>query len=191
MKRLILIANWLYLFSLALWVGGMFLLGILVEAVIRINQRKHPESFDLLSHIMNVIMDVFNVHVVYWCMGLMVFAVIVRRMADRKGLAGYREPRVTRKAYTKEVLLAIMVVLSIYIGSFLRPQMHELDRQKKANPAEQRLQIQFNRLHTNFELVWFVNMILGLSLFYIHGKEMTRFRDEETGGAGPGSSAAS
>jgi hypothetical protein len=27
MKRLIYFSNWLYLFSLSLWVGGMFLLG--------------------------------------------------------------------------------------------------------------------------------------------------------------------
>ena len=37
MKRLVFISNWFYLFSLCLWVGGMFLLGILVEIMVRIN----------------------------------------------------------------------------------------------------------------------------------------------------------
>jgi len=174
MKRLIYFSNWLYLFSLALWVGGMFLLGILTEIVVRI---KLKDQKPVASSIMNSIMDAFNVHIIYWCMGLMVAAVILKYLAAQKGWAGYVEPVVTKKRYTKEVLLTVMVVLALYIGSFLRPQMHELDQQKKANPADIRLQTQFDSYHSRLTWFYTVNMILGLSLFYIHGKEMTRFRE--------------
>ena len=100
----------------------------------------------LASSIMNGIMDAFNVHIIYWCMGLMVLAVVIKFLAARKGWAGYVEPAVTKRKYTKEVFLAIMVVLALYIGSVLRPQMHDLDQQKKANPTEIRLQTQFDQL---------------------------------------------
>jgi len=174
MKRLIIFLNGLYLFSLSLWVGGMFLLGILTEIVVRI---KLKDQKPLASSIMNVIMDAFNVHIIYWCMGLMVTAVVVKFLADKNGWAGYAEPVVTKKRYTKQVFLAIMVVIALYIGSILRPQMHDLDQQKKANPADIRLQTQFDSYHSRLTWFYTVNMILGIWLFFIHGKEMTRFQD--------------
>jgi len=190
MKRLIYISNWLYLFSLALWVGGMFLLGILVEIVVRV-KLKSEEMKPMASVVMNSIMDIFNVHIIYWCLGLMLFAVVVKFFADRTHAAGYLEPVVTKKRYTKEVFFLIMAAVAIYIGSILRPQMHEMDALKKANPHDQRLQVQFDSYHSQLTWLYTVNMILGLSLFYIHGKEMTRFREEESGAAGPGSPPAS
>ncbi len=62
--------------------------------------------------------------------------------------------------------------------------MHDLNQQKNANPADLRLQARFDSYHSQLTWLYTVNMILGLSLFYIHGKEMTRFRD------GSGSSGA-
>ena len=174
MKRLIYFSNWIYLFSLSLWVAGMFLLGILTEIVVRV---KLKDQKQLASNIMNGIMDAFNAHIIYWCMGLMVAAVVLKFLADKNGWAGYTEPRVTKKKYTREVFLAIMVVLALYIGSILRPQMHDLDQQKKANPADIRLQTRFDSYHSQLTWLYTVNMILGLCLFYIHGKEMTRFRE--------------
>lgn len=174
MKRLIYFSNWLYLFSLSLWVGGMFLLGILAEIVVRVKLKEQPQ---MASNVMNGLMDIFNVHIIYWCMGLMVAAVLIRFFADRLGWGGYVEPAVTKRRYTKEVFLAIMVVLAIYIGSVLRPQMHAMDQQKKANPENIQLQRQFDTYHSQLTWLYTVNMILGLGLFWIHGKEMTRFRE--------------
>ncbi|NIQ02348.1 MAG: DUF4149 domain-containing protein [Nitrospinaceae bacterium] len=178
MKRLIYFANWLYLFSLALWVGGMFLLGILVESVVR---RKVEQP--LKSEVMNRIMDVFNTSIIFWCLGLMIFAVALKFLAESKGWAGYVENVVTKKRYTKQVLFAVMVAVALYIGGILSPQMHAVDKQKQANPEDVRLQVQFDRYHMRVELLYTVNMILGLILFYIHGKEMTRFK-EGPGGSG-------
>ncbi len=172
MKRLIYFSNWLYLFSLSLWVSGMFLLGILVESVLRRNLEQPKQS-----EVVGRIMDLFNGQIIYWCVGLMVLAVVIKFLAARKGWAGYVEPVVTKRKYTKEVFLAIMVVLALYIGSILRPQMHTMDEQKKANPADTRLQLQFDRYHMRVEMLYTVNMILGLCLFYIHGKEMARFKE--------------
>ncbi|VAX28551.1 hypothetical protein MNBD_NITROSPINAE05-392, partial [hydrothermal vent metagenome] len=42
LKRLVYIFNMFYLFSLSLWVAGMFLLGILVEIMVRITLRDEP-----------------------------------------------------------------------------------------------------------------------------------------------------
>ena len=51
-----------------------------------------------------------------------------------------------------------------------------MDQLKKANPADQKLQIQFDRFHSRLTWIYTVNMFLGLTLFYINGKEMARFR---------------
>jgi len=174
MKRLIYFSNWLYLFSLSLWVGGMFLLGILAEIVVRVKLKEQPQ---LASNVMNGLMDIFNVHIIYWCLGLMAAAAVLKFVADRQGWAGYTEPVVTKKRYTKEVFLVIMAVLAIYIGSVLRPQMHEMDQRKKANPENKQLQRQFDSYHSQLTWLYTVNMILGLGLFWIHGKEMTRFKE--------------
>lgn len=176
MRRLIYFSNWLYLFSLSLWVGGMFLLGILTEIVVRVKLKEQPQ---MASNIMNGIMDIFNVHIIYWCLGLMTAAVVVKLLADRKGWGGYQEPVVTKKRYTKETFLVIMAVLALYIGSVLRPQMHEMDQRKKANPENIQLQRQFDSYHSRLTWLYTVNMILGLGLFWIHGKEMTRFRETD------------
>jgi uncharacterized membrane protein len=179
MKRLIHFTNWLYLFSLSLWVGGMFLLGILVESVVR-RMVEQP----LKSQVMNRIMDFFNTQIIYWCLGFMIFAVVIKFLAEKKGWAGYADNRVTKKKYTKQVLFVIMMVVALYIGSILSPQMHAVDKLKQASPTDQRLQVQFDRYHMRVEMLYAVNMILGLILFYIHGKEMSRFRE------GPGETGA-
>ena len=154
----------------------MFLLGILVEVMVRITLQDQP---DMGSVIMNRIMDVFNVHIIYTCIGLMLAAELVKFLVKKYSNANLDSAVVTKRRYTKEVMLAIMIVLAIYMGSVMRPQMHALDQKKKANPQDEKLKIQFDRFHTNFTLVYSVNMILGLCLFYIHGKEMTRFRENE------------
>jgi uncharacterized membrane protein YedE/YeeE len=175
MRRLIYISNWLYLFSLALWVGGMFLLGILVEIIVRVKLKEQPQ---LASDIMNGIMDIFNIKIIYWCLGIMVAVVIIKFFVARNPVYGFSELRNSRRPYLKEIFLGIMVVLALYIGSVLRPQMHDMDKMKKANPEDIRLQKQFDSYHSQLTWLYTVNMILGLSLFYIHGKEMARFRDD-------------
>ena len=180
MKRLVFFSNWLYLFSLSLWVAGMFLLGILVEIMVRINLKDQKL---VASTIMNRIMDVFNIHIIYTCITIMVLAELIKFLVSKYGSVGYEPQLVTKRRYTREVFLAVMVVLAIYLGSFLRPEMHAMDKLKKANPADQKLQIQFDRYHSQLSLLYTINMFLGLSLFYIHGKEMTRFsaRTKESG----------
>jgi len=175
MKRLVSTFNMFYLFGLSLWMGGMFLLGILVEIMVRVNLKDQPLK---ASEIMNKIMDVFNVHVIYTCIGLMLTAELVRFLAQKYSKSGYRIKAVTKKRWTREVILGIMIVLAIYMGSFLRPEMHAVDALKKANPEDKKLQIQFDRFHGKFVNIYTVNMILGFALFYIHGREMAQFSDE-------------
>ena len=177
MKRLVYTFNLFYLFGLTLWIGGMFLLGILVEVMVRIHLKEQPL---VASKVMNRIMDVFNVEIIYTCIGLMVAAEIVKFLVKKYSRAGFDPPRVTKRRYVREIILGVMIVLAIYMGSFLRPEMHEVDRMKKASPANQQLQIRFNRGHWTFVNIYMVNMILGLSLLYIHGKEMARFRERPT-----------
>ena len=173
MKRLVYTFNMLYLLGLSLWLGGMFLLGILVEIIVRVKLKEQPL---IGSEIMNSVMDVFNVHVIYTCIGFMVTAEIIKVLVQKFSKHEFDILRVTKRRYVKEIVLGAMIVLAIYMGSFLRPEMHEVDRLKKANPSDQKLQIRFDRFHSKFVNIYSVNMILGLSLFYIHGKEMTRFR---------------
>ncbi len=175
MKRVVFISNWLYLFSLSLWVAGMFLLGILVEIMVRVNLQDQKL---VASTIMNKIMDVFNINIIYTCVTIMVLAEVVKFLIKKYSAIGYEPQVVTKLRYTREVFLAVMVVLAIYIGSGLRPEMHAMDQLKKANPADQKLQIQFDRYHSQLTWLYTINMVLGLSLFYIHGKEMTRFSSQ-------------
>jgi hypothetical protein len=177
MKRLLFISNWLYLFSLSLWVAGMFLLGILVEIMVRINLKDQKL---VASTIMNKIMDVFNINIIYTCIAIMVLAEVVKFLIAKYSSVGYAPEIVTKRRYTREVFLAVMIVLAIYVGSVLRPEMHAMDKLKKANPADQKLQIQFDRFHSQLTWLYTINMVLGLSLFYIHGKEMTRFSVQRT-----------
>ena len=173
MKRLVYTLNMFYLFGLSLWLGGMFLLGILVEIIVRIKLKDQPL---LASEIMNSVMDIFNIQVIYTCIGLMITAEIVKFLVHKFSMHEFDTLTLARRKYMKEGILIIMIVLAFYMGSFLRPEMHEVDKLKKANPADQKLQIYFDRFHSKFVNIYSVNMILGLSLFYIHGKEMTRFR---------------
>lgn len=175
MKRLVYTFNLFYLFGLTLWVGGMFLLGILVEIMVRVHLKEQPL---VASKIMNRIMDVFNVDIIYTCIGLMVAAEVVNFLVKKYSRAGFDPPVVTRRRYSREAILGIMIALAIYMGSFLGPQMHAVDQLKKANPADQKLQIRFDRFHSRFTLFYSVNMILGLSLLYIQGKETARFREQ-------------
>ena len=175
MKRLIFFSNWLYLFSLSLWVAGMFLLGILVEIMVRINLKDQKL---VASTIMNKIMDVFNIHIIYTCIAIMILAELIKFLVSKYSSVGYEPQVVTKRRYTREIFLAVMVVLAFYVGSILRPEMHAMDKLKKANPADQKLQIQFDRYHSQLTWLYTINMVLGLSLFYVHGKEMTRFTDK-------------
>jgi len=149
------------------------LLGILVEIIVRVKLKEQPV---LASKVMNSIMDVFNIEVIYFCIGFMVFAEVIKQLVGRFTKLEFDQLRVTKRRYVKECILGIMIVLAIYMGSFLRPEMHEVDKLKKANPTDQKLRIRFDRFHSKFVNIYSVNMILGMSLLYIHGKEMTRFR---------------
>ena len=173
MKKLVYTSNLFYLFGLTLWVGGMFLLGILVEAMVRVNLKDQPQTASL---VMNKIMDVFNVHIIYTCIVFMVVAELIKFLIQKYSRVGYDPPKVTKRRFMREGILVIMIVLAVYMGSVLRPEMHDVDQLKKANPADQKLQIQFDRFHSKFIWIYTVNMVLGLSLLYIHGKQMVRFR---------------
>ncbi len=180
MKRLISTMNMFYLFALTLWIGGMFLLGILVEIVVRVKLKAQPLE---ASVVMNSVMDIFNIHIIYTCIATILIAELVKFLAARSARSGYSAPRVTKSRFSREIILGIMIVLAVYVGSGLRPEMHAMDQLKKANPQDQKLEIQFGRLHSQLTWLYTVNMILGLSLLYIHGKEMARFREEGDGGS--------
>ena len=150
----------------------MFLLGILVEIMVRINLKDQKL---VASTIMNKIMDVFNIHIIYTCIAIMILAELIKFLVSKYSSVGYEPQVVTKRRYTREIFLAVMIVLAFYVGSILRPEMHAMDKLKKANPADQKLQIQFDRYHSQLTWLYTINMVLGLSLFYIHGKEMTRF----------------
>ena len=44
------------------------------------------------------------------------------------------------------------------------------------NPGDQKLKIQFDTYHQRFEWLYAVNMILGLTVLFIHAKELIQFR---------------
>ena len=112
---------------------------------------------------MNGIMDVFNTTIIYYCIAMMVTACLINFLIGKYSRAGFVQPAVTKRRYSKEVILVIMAVLAIYIGSVLRPQMHELDALKKAKPESVKLERQFKSYHSQLVWIYTVNMVLGLS----------------------------
>ena len=118
MKRLVYTFNMFYFFGLSLWLGGMFLLGILVEIIVRVKLKEQPL---IGSEIMNSVMDVFNVHVIYTCIGFMVTAEIIKVLVQKFSKHEFDTLRVTKRRYVKEIVLGTMIGLAIYMGSFLRP----------------------------------------------------------------------
>jgi len=184
MKGLVYISNWLYLVALSLWLGGMFLLGILVEIIVRM-RIKDPI---LSSNVMNGIMDVFNTTIIYGCIKVMVAACLIVFLVGKFSKNVTMVPRTAKRGFAKEIMLVIMIVLAIYIGSILRPEMHAVDALKKASPGNVKLERQFDGYHGRLVWLYTVNMVLGLSLFFISGKEMTRFENtspnQQTGGQG-------
>ena len=89
MKRFVYTFNMFYLLGLSLWLGGMFLLGILVEIMVRINLKEQPL---MASKIMNRIMDVFNVEIIYTCIGFMITAEIVKILVQKFSKLGFDSP---------------------------------------------------------------------------------------------------
>jgi len=102
------------------------------------------------------IMDVYNVNIIYTCIGLMLAAELIKFLVTKYSQAGLQRVVVTKRRYTKEVVFAIMIVLAIYMGSFLRPEMHRVDQLKKANPADVKLKVQFDRFHSKFTWIYSV-----------------------------------
>ena len=56
------------------------MLGILVEIIVRIKLKEQPL---LASKVMNTIMDVFNIEIIYICIGFMVSAEIIKRLVSK------------------------------------------------------------------------------------------------------------
>ena len=65
-------------------------------------------------------MDVFNVNIIYTCITCIVLAEVIKFLVARYGSSGYEPQVVTKFKYTREVCLALMVVLALYIGSILK-----------------------------------------------------------------------
>ena len=83
-----------YLLGLSLWVGGMFLLGILVEIIVRIKLKEQPL---LASEVMNSIMNVFNVEIIYICIGFMVMAEVIKLLVGKFSRLEFDQLGVTKR----------------------------------------------------------------------------------------------
>ncbi|MEC7641081.1 MAG: hypothetical protein VYC17_02895 [Nitrospinota bacterium] len=129
MKRLVYTLNMLYVLAMSLWVGGMFLLGVLVEIVVRFKLKEQPI---LASKVMNTVMDIFNIHIIiYTCISVIVVVELVKFFVQMSGVAGFAQtPK--KPPYTKEICLGIMIILALYMGKVMRPEMHVIDQSKKA-----------------------------------------------------------
>ena len=64
----------------------MFLLGILVEIMVRVNLKDQKL---VASTIMNKIMDVFNVNIIYTCVAIMFLAEVIKFLIGKYSGVGY------------------------------------------------------------------------------------------------------
>ena len=119
MRHLLYFLNWLYLFALSLWVGGMFFIGILAEIVVRVKLNEQPIS---ASKVMFSLGTAFNIYSVKYICYVIIIAEIVRFIAARSKRLGYIQNRVTRWHYTREVCLGIMMGMA-FMGQTIATTM--------------------------------------------------------------------
>ncbi len=105
----------------------MFFIGILAEIVVRVKLKEQPIT---ASKVMTGMSTAFNIHIVKYICIVIIVVEIFRWLALRSEKT--RPNRVTSWRYTREVCLAVMMVLALYMGSSLRPQMQSIDQDKKA-----------------------------------------------------------
>ncbi len=149
---------WLEFLGLGIWIGGMLTIGALVAPTIF----GHIESMDIAGGTMSLIFQKFNGGLVYVC----IFLAVV-------GFGGkvFLSPRPGWPRRIEGGLLATMIILSIYIGSVLGPQLQELREMRAADRDNLVIKEEFKQKHDVSERLFSVNLVFALVVLFLAARE--------------------
>ena len=161
MIKLAYFFKWIELLGLTVLIGGMIILGALVA----------PTVFEMLppmstgGELMSTLFIRFNTIAAYICFGLMLIGFLGKVI-----LVG-----ASKKTRTIEgISLMIMLVVGIYLGSFLTPRMDELRHMRIQDPNNHQAVEQFSAGHHISERLFGVNLLLGLVVLYLNAMDMAK-----------------
>ena len=151
------------LLGLALLLGGMIVLGALVA----------PTVFGMLpsmgegGEVMSTLFSRFNSIVSY--IGLALIGI---------GFTGklFFVKLLSKRRYIEGLFLAALFAVSIYVGSFLTPEMQRLRQERKADSDNPQVIEQFDARHSLSEKLASANLLLVLAVLYLNAMEISRPR---------------
>lgn len=149
---------WLEFLGLGIWIGGMLTIGALVAPTIF----NHIESMDIAGGTMSLIFRKFNSGLVYVCIFLTVIGF---------GGKAFLSPGRGWPRRIEGGLLAVMIVLSIYIGSVLGPQLQELREIRASDRDNPAVKMEFERKHDVSERLFSVNLVFALVVLFMAARE--------------------
>ncbi len=161
MTFLIYLCNWLQLLGLTILVGGMIILGVVVA----------PTVFGLLppmstgGEVMSTLFVKFNSVVAYVCLGMILVGFLGKLI-----LEGFWN----RRRYIEGISLLIILLVGIYLGSFLTPRMDNLRHQRFQDPSNHEVVEEFAWGHRVSQGLFSVNLLLGLVVLSINAMDMAR-----------------
>lgn len=160
MRALAYLCRWIELVGMAVWVGGMLILGALVAPTV-FNTVK---PIEMAGEAMSLVFRRFNGGLVYVCIALVVFGFLGKYfLSQRRG----------QSLWIEGGLLTLMVLSGLYIGFILGPRMEYLRHTRIADPSNSTVIIEFDRDHRISVSLFSVNLMLGLAVLFIHAREAT------------------
>jgi uncharacterized membrane protein len=161
MRILIYFFKWLELLGLAIFIGGMIILGAVVA----------PTVFGMLlpmstgGEVMSTLFIRFNSVVAYICLGLIVVGFLGKLALG----AGGRKLK-----YIEGLTLLMMLVIVIYVGSFLTPRMDQLRHMRIQDPNNHQAVEQFGAGHRLSQKLFSMNLLLGLVVLYLNAMDVAK-----------------
>jgi uncharacterized membrane protein len=157
-RGLVSFSRWLELLGLGVWIGGMVILGALVAPTV-FNTVK---PIEVAGAAMSLVFRRFNGGLVYACIAMVALGFLGKLFLEQQR---------GRSRWIEGGLIAVMILVGIYIGAILGPQMEELRHARITDPSNSTAIIEFNRDHRVSETLFSINLILGLVVLFINARE--------------------
>jgi uncharacterized membrane protein len=162
MRSIVAVCHFLELLSLAVWVGGMLIIGTLV-APVAFSNLPIESAGDMMARIFHR----FNRGVTFGLVIVLIASYLVRLLAERKG--GGMTPR--RLRIWEGGLLLLFCASALYVGAVLTPRA-EIARANLHQKGPGGTAGEFGRLHQRSEELATVGLLAGFGLFFIKGRAL-------------------
>jgi uncharacterized membrane protein len=163
-----LLLRYAYVLALAVWLGGMIVLGAVVApAVFQVLQARDPEIGRLLAGaVFGITLKRFH-YVAYGCGAVMVLSLVTAALLG---------PRPASFA-VRTVLVATMLAVAVYSGLVVLGSVDRVQREIGAGvspsslPAADPRRVRFDELHLLSTRLMFMNIVGALALLYWEARE--------------------